>query len=328
MKKVCILSALLVALPLTIQAQDDDMYFVPKKKAPTTTLRSSYTYTQPTYHETYYSGSTRDVDEYNRMGSSYQQLSGDSSDVINFSGEQGVYPDSVGDYALTKRMSRLEGYTPTEAYWLGYDDGRYDGLTVSVWHSPWYYDPWYYDPWYYGPWYRPSWTWGGWYYDPWYYRRPCCNVWVYRPYYAYSANSYYRPSTGTQSHGRIARSGRRYSSTGIGAGRSVYGRGSASRSINGSVGAGRSSRYSVGSSSSGSNRNSVGTSRSSSGSFGSTRSSSGSSYGRSSIGSSRSSGGFSGGGFSGGSRSSGGFSGGGRSSGGFSGGGGRSGGRR
>ena len=58
-------------------------------------------------------------------------------------------------------MSRFEDYTPSDAYWAGYRDGR--------WTSPWYYSsyyPWYdswYDPWYYG-------SYWGWY-SPYYY--PC-----------------------------------------------------------------------------------------------------------------------------------------------------------
>ena len=328
MKQLIFLSIMLVALPLSMQAQDDDMYFVPSKKK---VAKSSVTYGVQ-QQNTYYSGSDRSVDEYTRMsrpGSSYQYIAGDSSmnDVITFTPVEGVYPDSTaetGDFQLTRQMSRWDGYTPTDAYWEGYDRGRSDGWSVSLWHSPWYYSSYYpwYDRWYYDPWY-PSWTWhAGWYYDPWYYRPYYYYGWggYYRGYYSYhrpyhyggGRSGYYRPSTGTQSHGRIVNTGRRYGNSGVGAGRSVSSGGSysggagrassvtgSSRRSSSAVGSGRSSSGSVGSSRSSSG--SVGSSRSSSGSFGSNRSSSGS------VGASRSSGGFSGGGgrSGGGSRSAG-----------------------
>ena len=64
-------SLLLGALPLTMMAQDDDMYFVPSKKSveqpASNSGRRGYTY---------YSGSNRSVDEYNRRGTggSYYQV--------------------------------------------------------------------------------------------------------------------------------------------------------------------------------------------------------------------------------------------------------------
>lgn len=178
MKKLLFLSLLLGALPYTGQAQDD-MYFVPSKKA----KKAQVQYVTPTDYS--YSGSDRDVDEYNRQGSYYEYMGNDSSDVIHFSGERGVYPDSTADFALTQRMSRWEGYTPNEAYWEGYTQGRSDELSISSWHSPWYYSsfyPWYdtwYDPWYYG-----GWSWHYSWYDPWYYRN-------YRYYYGWGWGGYY-----------------------------------------------------------------------------------------------------------------------------------------
>ena len=178
MKKLLFLSLLLGTLPYTGHAQDD-MYFVPSKKA----KKAQVQYVTPTDYS--YSGSDRDVDEYNRQGSYYENLGNDTSDVIHFSGERGVYPDSTADFALTQRMSRWEGYTPNEAYWEGYTQGRNDEWSVRSWHSPWYYSsfyPWYdtwYDPWYYG-----SWSWHYSWYDPWYYRN-------YRYYYGWGWGGYY-----------------------------------------------------------------------------------------------------------------------------------------
>ena len=201
MKKIFLFSVLMGALPLSMTAQDDDLYFVPKKKSAEKTTDA---YGMP--KDTYYSGSTRSVDKYNRR-SHYEVIGNDStSDIIRFDAVKGVYPDSLQrdslqggeDYALTKKMQRFDGYdiTANEAFWAGYRAGRED--SPWGWHSPWYYgrygwyggwyDPWYYDrwrwadPWYwdYAYWPRPwygGWY-GGWYYGGWY------GGWYYgRPYY-------------------------------------------------------------------------------------------------------------------------------------------------
>ena len=62
-----LVSLMLGALPLTMMAQDDDMYFVPTKKS---TPRVVTARPAPTF----YSGSSRSVDEYNRRGGSYYQV--------------------------------------------------------------------------------------------------------------------------------------------------------------------------------------------------------------------------------------------------------------
>ena len=176
MKKIFLFSILMGALPLSMVAQDD-MYFSPKKKS----VEKVTTSGMP--KDTYYSGSNRSVDEYNRRSSSYEVIGADSlNDIIDFSAVQGVYPDSTEseDYALTRKMQRFEDYdlSANAAYWAGYNAGR--------WYSPWYYsrygwlDPWYYygswslyDPWYwdyayfYSPYY--SWAWGSPYYYGYYY---------------------------------------------------------------------------------------------------------------------------------------------------------------
>ena len=175
MKKLIML-LLLGVLPLSMMAQDDDMYFVPTKE---NKAKEAASYGMPT--KTYYSGSSRTDEEYNRRAwSSVAPVDSAGNDIIEFSAVRGVYPDSAysepvdNDYQLTRRMSRFDDYTPSEAYWDGYRDGR--------WSSPWYwnswyswydYDPWYWNsPWYYGryySWYSP-WYYG--YYHPWYYGYP------------------------------------------------------------------------------------------------------------------------------------------------------------
>ena len=337
MKKYFLISILFGVMPLSMVAQTDDLYFVPKKKVKKATVEN----TVPV-QETYYSGSNRTVEEYNRLKSKYEVLDGDStkSDVIYFSAEKGVYPDSLKldslnseDYELTKKLQRFDDYdiANNAAFWAGYEKGRYD----YMWHSPWYYriygwyDPWY-DPWYYG-WYSP------WYYS-WYY--PRYYIWYYPRYYYYGGGGggrYYAHNgvSGTQHHGRVSFNGPR----GISNGRSTihssgtFGGSGIARSDRSRFGTSgtrsstldaRNSRYGS-SSSSGRVTNSYGT-------FGGNRSSGSYSSGRSgsySGSSSRSSGSYSSGssgGSFGGSRGGGGTIGGSRSGGG--GGGGSFGGRR
>ena len=183
MKKLMMSLLLLGALPFTTMAQDDDMYFVPSKESK---ARDAYQYGMPS--KTYYSGSSRSTDEYNRRMIGAVPSDSVGNDIIDFSAVRGVYPDSVApveqseDYQLTRRMSRFDDYTPTQAYWDGFRDGR--------WSSPWYYNSWYswydYDPWYWNSPYYYSWY-SPWYYgwnSPWYYGyyRPWNYGWGY-PYY-------------------------------------------------------------------------------------------------------------------------------------------------
>ena len=150
-------------LPLTMMAQDDDMYFVPTKE---NVAKEKKNYGMP--KNTYYSGSQRSVDDYNRKA--WEQRDSAASDIIDFSARQGVFSDSLyrgqesQDFQYTQRLSRFDDYLPGEAYWEGYSDGRRDRTWYgSVGYYPWYdswYDPWY-DPWYYG-YYRP-WGYYGYY---------------------------------------------------------------------------------------------------------------------------------------------------------------------
>ena len=309
---------LIGALPLSMWAQDD-MYFVTGKQKSTKSveMRSSYV----PVSETYYSGSSRDVDEYNRRGSGYEVLPADTGDIISFAPVAGVYPDSIGDFKATREMSRWDGYTPSDAYWQGYSQGAKDAR--YTWHSPWYYsayypwyDSWYYDRWYYDPWYYSSWHYG-WYGDPWYYGYG----WGY-PYHHYGWYGYYHPHYyygGGRGYARQNGTIDRY-------GRTSGGSFSGNRSVRGGINSrGASVRSDVGRNlgSHSNGRNTVRSTSSGSGSFTGSRSSSygGSSSGSGSFSGSRStsSGSSSGGGFSGGSSRGGGggsmSSGGGRSGG-------------
>ena len=221
MKKLLLISLFAGVLPLSMTAQVDDLYFIPKKKSVENVTDH---YGMP--KDVYYSGSNRSVDEYNRrIISHYEPIGADSimNDTISFIAEKGVYPDSIAseDFAYTKKMSRFEDYDVTDnaAFWAGYQAGRYDW----GWHSPWYYSRfgWYdywHDPWYYS-WYDPYYSWyGGWYrgwygswYSPWYYS------WYGYPWYS---SSYYNwVGTGGRYHytptiggGTIRRDGMTYGS--------------------------------------------------------------------------------------------------------------------
>lgn len=202
MKKLILLT-LVSVFSLSMVAQDDDMYFVPTKE---NLAKETKNYGMP--QKTYYSGSNRSVDEYNRRIQPVYPADSVGNDIIDFSAVRGVYPDSVysqpaenDDYALTRRMSRFDDYTPSEAYWEGYRAGRWSSPWFSSWYSWYDYDPWYWDSWYWrDPFYYSSWY--GWGYRPWYY-----SSWYYPRYYGY-----YRPWYGSVRY--IGRSGS-YSRAGV-----------------------------------------------------------------------------------------------------------------
>ena len=330
MKKIWMISMLTLTVASTATAQDDDLYFVPKKTAEKVVTDRPRTVERE--EPAYYVGSDRDVDEYNRRGrfrSRYQHI-GEGNDIIDFEAGDGLYPDSTyvdtlfaapqteywaddfdDDYRYSRRMSRFDDYYGfyDPWYYRSWGYGPYWRTGYYPWYDSWYY-PWYsgwYDPWYYGyaGWY------GGWY-RPWYYGYGYGYGygWGY-PWYSGHYYSYNGP-TGTQNHGRINYGGTRGMSNGrttsFGNGRF----GGTSISRNAGTSAGTRGTYTPSRSGVYSNSN---------GNFGGSRSSSSTaptrSYTPSSSSPSRSSGSFGGGGGFGGSRSSGGsFGGGGRSGGG------------
>ena len=83
MKKLLLISMFAGMLPLSMVAQVDDLYFVPKKKS---AEKVTDNYGMPT--DVYYSGSDRSIDEYNRRGrSTVEVLDNDTTanDIIVFS---------------------------------------------------------------------------------------------------------------------------------------------------------------------------------------------------------------------------------------------------
>jgi hypothetical protein len=168
----------LLGLPILASAQDyeDDIYYNPSKstksKTTTTTKKTttqrSYTnnyVSQPDYAaaDTYYynSGSTRDVDEYNRHSNSAY------ADTL-ISG-----PDSLGvnEFGYTRRIERFHnpnvvvntGDSELIDYYYSTDASSDDCTNINVYvvEDPFYYSSWRYP--YYG-WSR----WNRWCYSPWY----------------------------------------------------------------------------------------------------------------------------------------------------------------
>ena len=204
MKKLILLVALIAAMPLSMMAQDDDLYFNPKQEAKKAAAEREKMEREISAN---YSGSKRNVDEYNRNGkfiSRFQKIGTDSlgNDIITFRVGRGVKPDSIyddvafvekyldncEDFEYTRDFTRWDGYYNPwfydyygygpyywrSAYWGWRNPWRYG--YYAGWYDPWF-DPWY-DPWYYGyagwygGWYGGPWYgWGG-YYNPWYWGGP------------------------------------------------------------------------------------------------------------------------------------------------------------
>lgn len=180
MRKSIFLTALITAIPVSMMAQDD-LYFSPSDSDMESKVEE-VTSEKPAY----YSGSDRDVDEYNRRGklSSYYQKVGEDSlgnDIIEFRMGDGSYPeiakvdtvypgsgsfyDDGEDFTYSRRLSHFDcwyGWYPYHyGYWTPWHY-RYG------WYDPWY-DPWYGGYWGYGyyGWYDWAYGWGYPYYRPW-----------------------------------------------------------------------------------------------------------------------------------------------------------------
>ena len=157
MRKNIFVIAVIMSLPLFVNAQVDDVYFIPKKNS-----RDKITNrlaNKDVGRTTYYSGSNRDVDEYNRRGNSwthYQQMGvdGKGRKVMSMRKGYGTYPDSMYlDTVFVERNRRA------------YDNDEDYRMTRRIRRFYGYYDPWYDDFAYaYGPYWGSSWAW----YDPWY----------------------------------------------------------------------------------------------------------------------------------------------------------------
>ncbi len=289
-RKIFILMFLAILTPTMSMAQDDDLYFSSKNEVEEEPVVQPKRRVVPS---TYYIGSNRDVDEYNRQGKywkHYQKVGTDSigNDIIEFTEGKGVYPDSLEladtyvddvyvddeeDFRYTRGFCRWDGfYNPWFYSYYGFGPYRW-----SRWYWSWY-DPWYYDYWGWYSWY----DWYGWYgwYRPWHY------AWGYsRPWHHGHIGGGIAGRTGGRTYGFPRRSGSTSSSR--------YARTNSSRSVRSNSFGNRTNRSN--SNYSNYNSNSTRSSFNSGSSFGSGRSGGGFGGGRSGGGGGRSGGGFGGG---------------------------------
>lgn len=215
MKRLFLLTAVVSFMAISAAWAQDDMYFVPSKKAAkNNTSNSSVSYNNST--RLTHSGSDRDVDEYNRRGvfSSHFDVVGSDSignDIIEFTPGTGVYPDSLStmvndSVAAHSKAYKGSSYNDDEDYTITIRLSRFDDFYGPYWawnrfYSPWYYDPfydpWFYDPWHYAwydPWYGP--------YDPWHWHHGGWGPWGPYPYRPWIGPTIvHHGSVGTHNHG-------------------------------------------------------------------------------------------------------------------------------
>lgn len=227
MKQFALTFFSLLAVSMTSVAQDD-VYFVPTKKALETEQQKSvqrYQYNNPQNEGTYEYDNWadtrrgyRDTDEYNRRHRNRKRQGIDSLDnylkdeqtmtgrIVRFYSPRGVitaspyYYDYYYDLALYDPWFSSWGWNS----WYGwYDPFFYRGWGWSSWYSPWGYSSWY-SPWGFSSWYSPwhfGWGWNSWY-SP--YHWYGYHGWGgYAPYYDYSprTGNYYGNTYGANYRG-------------------------------------------------------------------------------------------------------------------------------
>ena len=159
----------------------DDMYFTPKKKAKSQSVVTSdevdadapYRYRIPSETDNEiedYGGSGRDVDEYNRRGTSYGSTPQSHYEAIDADDSITISREEYEDFVNSRNMQRFDGYS---------------GLSV-VYNDPWYYDSWYWDDPYYS-----SWRWNSSWYYPWYSSYSWYDPWYRYSYWGWRYGGYY-----------------------------------------------------------------------------------------------------------------------------------------
>lgn len=181
MKTKHLLTAMCLFLPLSMMAQEDDMYFVPKKKSKQERKVENVKAERPDFVQydelqadaepapDYHVGKLRSDDEYNRRGRYSGQNYGEihvGNDTVYVVEEESSAPQlsEEDDYNYSGRLVRFYGGFLSPYYWDYYYDWAF-------------YDPWFYNPWFYGYHHGPYGWYAGWYspwypgywYDPWYY---------------------------------------------------------------------------------------------------------------------------------------------------------------
>lgn len=196
-RRKSLLALACISVSCAIYAQDD-MYFMPKASDVAQKKEN-----KETVSPTYYSGSDRDVDEYNRRGyvgdggmasndstaSDVFYMQSDETYLDSMAGVEGSdYAIDADDYEYCRRLSRFDDYYLYGAPWRDPYYGFY-GYYSPYWYSAWFAaSPYYYD-WYFAPYYY------GWYY-PWGWHHHYHPAWG-APHYAYNG------ITGTSNHGSV-----------------------------------------------------------------------------------------------------------------------------
>ncbi len=138
------LTLVLLSMPsFTMMAQDDDLYFVPKK-----VVETNHSIADRTGKPTYYIGSNRNIDEYNHRGkfrNRYGRIESDSlsDDIIDYDSGRVIYSDAIynyeDDYAYCRRMSRFDDYYGWYDPWFyghwgygAYWSARWDGIILGI----------------------------------------------------------------------------------------------------------------------------------------------------------------------------------------------------
>ena len=194
-KYILFILTLIFAFSQTGFAQDDDVYFIPKKSKKEKKEKTEHVQVTESDYEYISSGSSeydnwaehrtngsRDVDEYNRRKPSNKSYSNDNEKDESYNADE----SANGTY--TERIVRFHsprvGVYVSSPFYIDYFD---------VWYDPWYYDPWFgsytYIGWHgWGPsfYWSNSWYWRNPWYDPW---GPCYG-WYYPHYYP---SYHYRP---------------------------------------------------------------------------------------------------------------------------------------
>ncbi|MBQ7494774.1 MAG: hypothetical protein IJT75_03285 [Bacteroidaceae bacterium] len=188
-------ATLLLLVPFMGWAQDDDLYFVPKKKAKTAKteqtakISNRYRDVEIIYADddadiSGISGSSRSVDEYNRRGGSSRGYRLPDDTLYVMTDSTVVTTRSMANDIYAQGYD--EGYADGEDYAISRRMGRF--TYGSIYASPWYYS--YYDPFYYD-YYDPWWGWGGYHVGYYGWHRPYWGYsWGYDPYW-YGGWGYY-----------------------------------------------------------------------------------------------------------------------------------------
>lgn len=208
MKAKTILSVLWAMVPLLCGAQDDDMYFVPKKKTePRKKVETPVRVpVMPVARDEGDKPVVRDVDEYNRrynrnvygavendtlyLDEAYAEASDEAAAYDDDGNWVNGFTGTDDDYAYARRLLRFRSpslgipvssplywdlcYGPGSMYWNVYDDGLYAYAFPTYWNYAYYHGTPYYSwsfGWGGGYWWPHYNSWYGWhspFYDPWY----------------------------------------------------------------------------------------------------------------------------------------------------------------